>query len=233
MKTKLHRATLAEQVAQALVEQIDTAQLKPGDPLPSTAELASQFEVSRPVIREALKSLQGRGIIDVTNGKSAVVKPLSGDMLRVFFQRAISMERGTLLELLEVRRGIEIQCALLAARRRTAEELTQMQVIVGKMAEQLHNPAAYVELDYDLHLHIATATHNRVMYYLIESIREATKDTIREGLRHRLTSDQIQRVQEAHEAIVRQIETQSPEGAAAAMAEHFDDAIRVVFDAEG
>lgn len=227
MKPKLNRATLAEQIAQALGEQID--QLHPGDALPSTAELARQFEVSRPVIREALKSLQGRGMIDISNGKSAVVKPITGDMLRVFFQRAIAQERETLVELLEVRRGIEIQCALLAAERRTDEELTQMQAIVGQMAAQLGSPAAYAELDYQLHLQIAAATHNNMMFYLIESIREVSKDTIREGLRHRLTTEQFMKVQNAHESLVHQIAVQSPQGAAQAMAAHFDDAIQVVF----
>lgn len=227
MKLKLNRATLAEQIAQALSEQIE--QLQPGDALPSTAELARQFEVSRPVIREALKSLQGRGMIDISNGKSAIVKPITGDMLRAFFQRAIAQERETLLNLLEVRRGIEIQCALLAAERRTDAELAQMQTTVRQMAAQLGNPAAYAELDYQLHLQIATATHNSMMFYLIESIREASKDTIREGLRHRLTTEQFMKVQDAHETLVRQIAAQSPQGAAEAMAAHFDDAIQAVF----
>ena len=117
MLSKLSRSTLAEQATENLLVYIETQNLKPGDLLPSETRLATQFEVSRPVIREALKNLEGKGIIEIINGKGALVKPMDSDPLRLFFQRAVQIERNTILELMDVRRGLEVQAVMLAARR--------------------------------------------------------------------------------------------------------------------
>ncbi|NDJ52243.1 MAG: FadR family transcriptional regulator [Chloroflexi bacterium] len=225
----LKRETLAEQVAQALIDRIYAESLKPGDSLPSTMQLATDFDVSRPVIREALKTLEGQGIIEISNGRSAVVKPITGEALRVFFRRALALEDQTLLELLELRRGIEIQGAILAAERRTVEELAQMKSIVNQMREVIHQPEMYAGLDLKFHLLIASASHNRLMFYLVESIRDALHSTIMGGLRSRFSVDQLERVQSVHEEIVQHIGQGDKQATMAAMAMHFDDAIGAVF----
>src|SRR5512143_1516024 len=123
MLPKITRGTLADQVTDRLLEYIEAQHLKPGDLLPSETSLVASFGVSRPVIREALKSLSGKGIIEIVNGKGALIRPVDSDPLRLFFRRAMQMEYGTLLELMEVRRGLEIQAALLAAQRRNEKDL--------------------------------------------------------------------------------------------------------------
>src|SRR5438445_9582346 len=123
---QLYRHTLADQVAQRLIEFIRVHDLKPGDTLASTATLAAQFGVSRPVIREAFTALEGQGVIEVINGKGAVIRPIDSGPLRVFFERAVQVDRHTIIELFEVRKGLEVECAILAAQRRTPEELAQI-----------------------------------------------------------------------------------------------------------
>lgn len=228
---KLQRTTLAEQVAQAIIDHIEENRLNPGDPLPSTAALASDYGVSRPIIREALKTLEGREIIEISNGRNPIVKPISSHSLRQFFERAIAIQPQSLIELLEVRRGLEIQSALLAARSHSNEDAEALHNILAQMREHLHDSAEYAELDVKLHLLIASASGNSLIFYLIESIRDALKDTIREGLRTRLTDDQLRRVQELHEDLITQITARNADGAAQAMAYHFDDAIDAVYRA--
>src|SRR5437588_251400 len=167
MLEKLHRETLAGQAAQALLDLIARQGLRAGDSLPAEMTLASEFGVSRQVIREALKALQGQGVIEILNGKGALVRPVDSSALVVFFQRAVRLDQRTIVELIEVRKGIEIQCAMLAAERRLPAELERMSEIVARMGQQIGEPESYSELDLELHLAIASATHNAMLYHLI------------------------------------------------------------------
>jgi GntR family transcriptional regulator, transcriptional repressor for pyruvate dehydrogenase complex len=226
---KLNRSTLAEQVAQLLVERIETDGLKPGDPLPSIAKLAEEFSVSKPIIREALKTLEGRELIEISNGKTPIVKPISSESLRMFFERAVALEPRALIELLEIRRGLEIQSVLLAAKNRRENDVEQMRTLVRDMAVNLYQAEDYTELDLKLHLLIASASGNHLMYHLVQSIRDVLKDTIKEGLRSRFSDEQIRQVQNLHERIVDAIDTGNPAAASEAMAAHFDDAINAIY----
>jgi len=230
MHTELVHKSLVEQLTDVLTERIEAEELKPGDKLPSTAALTEQYGVSRPVVREALKILEGRGVIEMSSGRSAVIRPVTGEVLRSYFRRAMTVEHNNSLDILEVRYGIEVQCARLAAERRSEEELARLKALVEEMRAQLDRPEAYADLDVSLHLLIAQSTQNTVLYHLVHSIRDALRDMIREGLAQRLTMQELELVQIAHERIVDNIAASDPEGAAKAMAFHFDDAIRAIFE---
>ena len=228
MLFKLSRQTLSEQAARNLIEYIEAGNLKPGDILPSESKLASSFGVSRPVIREALRSLAGNGLIEVINGKGAIIKPVDSDPLRRFFRRAIIFDGDAIIELLEVRKGLEVQTASLAAERRTDEELAQMGQDIAAMREQMYDPEKCIESDLQFHLKIARSTHNLMAYYLLESIRDSTKNTILEGRLSRKTDEELERVQVLHEMIYAAIEAGNAEQAANAMITHFDEAVLAV-----
>lgn len=198
---------------------------RPGDILPSEATLARRFGVSRPVIREALRTLAGQGVVEIVSGKGAIVQPVDGTLLNLFFSRAIEIESGAPMELMEVRKPLEVQSAALAARRRTPEELAAMKATVQAMRRQLDDLEAYADLDLQLHLLLAAATRNRMMEHLIRSIRESLRDTIVEGLRRRNTREELERVQVLHQAVLQAIERGDDEEAARAMAQHFDEAV--------
>lgn len=232
MLEKLHRETLAERAAAGLMAYIGSQELKPGQPLPSEARLAAEFGVSRQVIREALKSLQGRGVLEIVNGKGAIVRSPDSSTLLVFFTRALQVSRDAILELMEVRKGIEVQSALLAAERRTPEDVAQMLELTAAMRRHVRDPDAYIELDVALHLRIAAASHNAMLYHLVESLRQALTDTVREGLRRRRTVAQLDRVQALHEALVADLERGDPEGARRSMALHFDEAVMALVEGE-
>lgn len=225
MSEKLHRETLAEQARNALLDLIAQRGLREGDLLPSEMSLAGEFGVSRQVIREALKALQGQGVIEILNGRGAVVRPVDHSALVVFFQRAVHLNQRTIIELIEVRKGIEIQSAMLAAERRTAAELTGLQGLVERMDRCLGDVEQYSELDLELHLALAAATHNAMLFHLISSLREVSRDTILAGLRHRHGSAQLARVQQLHVLLLAAIERGDSAEAGRMMARHFDEAI--------
>jgi GntR family transcriptional repressor for pyruvate dehydrogenase complex len=233
----LRRETLAEQLAERLTALIMAEGLRSGDALPSEAKLAAQFGVSRPIMREALRTLQAQGIIAVTNGKCATVRPLTSDPLSSFFTWAMRFEENALVDLLEVRKGLELQSIMLATERHTPEEIAGMHTTIAAMAAHLHDADAYTELDYELHMQIATAAHNAMLRHLLGSIRELFKETIREGLRRQSADEGRRRIQAGHERIVAAIAAGDGTAAAAAMSRHLDGARTLIalnrYDAEG
>ena len=224
---QLTRVTLAEQVANSLREYI-YASLEPGDYLPSTAKLVDEYQVSRIVIREALKILEAQDIIEIANGKRAMVKPISSNVLRMFFKRASLYEKNTLMELLEVRRGIETESAGLAAQRRSAEEAARLKAIIEEMGQLLSEPEPFSHLDFELHRVIAEATHNSMLIYLVETIHEAQRETILHSLYSRFAKGYFVEIQDIHARIVDAIVGQDEENARQAMAEHFNYAEQVI-----
>jgi DNA-binding FadR family transcriptional regulator len=225
---ELTRESLAEQVANSLREHI-YASMAPGDYLPSTAMLVDEYQVSRIVIREALKYLEAQDILEISNGRLARVKPISSSALRTFFKRATSFdERKTLLELLEVRRGIEIESAGLAAERRTEEELILLQAIIDEMKQSLYEPEPYSRLDFELHQKVAKAAHNSMLIFLVETIHEAQRETILHGLYSQFTDSYFLEIQDIHSRIVSAIAAQDKNEARRTMVEHFDFAERAI-----
>lgn len=217
MFSKVNRETLTEQVARGLVEFIDRSGLSAGDALPAEATLAREFGVSRPVVREALRILAARGLIETAAGRPATVKPFTAEILEAYFQRALDSGHHDLLELMEVRAGLEVQSAMLAARRRTDAELEAMLTHASGMRERLQDPAAYAESDLQLHLMIARASHNAMIFHVIDSLSTAILASIREGLKKRHGAAEFEAVQRSHEAILDAIRARDPEAARGAM----------------
>ena len=225
MLNNLTRQTLPEQIAENLINFIASEGLKPGELLPSTAKLSESFGVSRPVVREGLRSLASLGIIEIVNGKGAIVKPIDGSLLHLFFRRAVQLQRKSVMELMEIRKPLEIQSAILATERHTPENLSKIEETVVAMAQNLHNLDTYANLDVEFHLQIAAATCNTMMYYLIGSIRESLEDAVLQGLHSRRVEEELERVQQTHELIFEGIKTKNSDKAAEMMAVHFDEAV--------
>ncbi len=229
MIKKVQRDTLANQVIDGLLAFIDEQDLTPGDSLPSENQLAEEFGVSRPIIREALKTLQGEGLIEIITGKSATIRPVSSLLLRKFFTRAIAFKSATFRDLIEVRRGLEIQSVRLAASNCTEDDIKTQQQLLMDMKESLSDHKKYASLDVQFHLNIADMSGNPMLFYLIESIRDVIYDNILQGMKHRFTEETYQQVQTRHEAIVEAMSQQDSDLAQQAMEAHFDEALIALY----
>jgi GntR family transcriptional repressor for pyruvate dehydrogenase complex len=224
---RLRRKTLAQQAAEQLSDYIESQPLAPGRWLPSEGQLATQLGVSRSILREALRILEATGVVTVVNGKGAMVKPLTGEVLAAFFSRAARHRRDAMLEVLEVREGIEAQSASLAAQRRTLEDVARLQELVDRMREHLADKVVYSELDIALHLQIARASGNTMLYHLVESIRGALEESIRTRRFLEEATTVTDHTQRLHEDIVAAIVAGDARGAREAMARHFDEAVKL------
>ena len=230
MIPKLQRASLADQVAQHLLATIRQAGLAPGDSLPSEAALAERFGVSRPVVREAIGHLKSLGIVATHSGRPAVLQRVDARLPALFFALSLAHTDAGTTDLLEVRRGLEVQSAALAAHRRGSADVAAMHAVVTQLGRHLDEGDldAFVDADVELHLLIATAARNGVLLHLIEAIRSPLRDTIRLGLESRSTPDDVQFIRVLHERIVAAIADGDATTAATAMADHFDRALLAI-----
>ena len=118
--------SLAEQVARFLIQEIDSGSLKPGDSLPSEADLASRFSVSRTIIREALARLEFEGYVTSRRGsKKKVLEQEKRNAFRIRKHEKLGPE--DLKQLYEFRAIIEEAAASLAAKRSSAEDIRQLE----------------------------------------------------------------------------------------------------------
>lgn len=228
MPTDLLRETLSDQVARHLLLSIKEKGLKPGELLPSATQLVQEYGVSLPVVREALKSLSALGVISVSKGKGAIIRPFDDQLLRLFFSQAIRLESQPLTKLMEVRQPLEVQSAMLAATRRTGRDLEQLEAILREMQGNLLIADRYVQLDTEFHLTIAEATHNVMLSFLVISSRSVLQDAMIAVRQKREELGLVGAEQKAHEKIFTAILQQDATEAGAAMRSHLQEAVELI-----
>lgn len=217
---KLDNATLGDRASAALLEYIRNENLQPGAGLPSEIRLAELLGVSRPVVREALRNLRGLGVVEIFNGRGAVVRELSPASLEVFFSHALQTSANSLIALMELRTGLECEAAALAAARHTPAQAAAMWALVVEMRKVVDDPERYSDLDVQLHVEISQATGNELYHHMIRSIRAAMRDASLRGMKLRRDHSDTAIVQQMHEAIVARIVAGDAEGAFAEMKRH-------------
>ncbi|HYI22920.1 MAG TPA: FadR/GntR family transcriptional regulator [Candidatus Limnocylindrales bacterium] len=226
----LRSPTLSERISDALVRRIVRGEIQPGDAMPSEEELATQFDVSRPVVREAVKELTVIGLVESRQGRSTRVAPERD--WNDFDPRLIAARIDTgafdtvLLELLELRRVIESGAAGLAAGRRTSPELAQMEAEIGAMEEMLASVDSFEAddidhfTDADIRFHglVLDATRNHLLIRLIELIGPLLRVGRRMSLERR--PDGPAESLHGHQAILEAIRSGDAAAARQSMREH-------------
>lgn len=224
----LTRQTLTRQAFDALVEKIIHDDLRPGDSLPSTAELIDEFGISRPVVREALSALQACGFVELRNGRAPVVAELDGQLIRLFVSRASRLSRDPMSKLMEVRRPLEIEAASLAASRADDADLARLTDANDTMRAALHDSAVYPRLDAAFHAEIARATGNDILQWMVRSLRSELMTVMIAVREYRDANGLVGREQEQHDAILAALCARDASAAAAVMAAHLDSSITLV-----
>jgi len=161
------------QVEGALVEFVERADLKPGSRLPAERELMSALGVGRSTIREVIRKFQALGIIDSRKGSgNYLLKPISTATVHMPISIEAESLRDALLMTLEVRRGIEVEASMAAARRRTEDDIETMRLRLEEMERVHMAEGTSGKADLAFHLSIYDATHNSLFKQLLEQMRE-------------------------------------------------------------
>lgn len=169
-----------EQIVEQIMNLVADGSLNAGDQLPAERELALQFGVSRTAVREAVKALREKGLVEIRPGKGTYIADYAlsaSGMVRdslAFMVRADDPTGPD--ELQQIRYLLEPGIASLAAEKATAEDLQIMQELVGKMDNNLDNQEAFVQADLDFHLALAKATQNSLILVLIRPVIGLLRD---------------------------------------------------------
>jgi GntR family transcriptional regulator, transcriptional repressor for pyruvate dehydrogenase complex len=209
---------LYEQIVQQIEDSILKGTLKSGDQLPSERELALKFGVSRTAVREAVKALHEKGLVEaysgrgtfITNGTSQAVTQSINLMMR------IDQADGS-ANLAEVRQILEPEIAAMAATRIQEPQLALMREAFQVMNGALKDPDAYIEADLDFHLALAEAAENPLILSLLDSIVGLLRE---QRIKIFFEEGGPERGQYHHAQILEAIEKRDPEASRAAMRDH-------------
>lgn len=171
MYSQLHSARLYEQVVNQIEANILSGNLHAGDKLPPERELGEQFGVSRTVVREAIKALRQKGLVEIQPGKGTFVTDGTSEVMRESIGHMVKIDaaRG-LSNLMQVREMLEPEIAASAATLATEEDLVDMRSAIDAMDNSLSDGNAFIEADQQFHLALAKATRNQLLLRLIDPI---------------------------------------------------------------
>ncbi len=225
--------------ADGVVRQIETlileGVLRAGDRLPGERELARQLDVSRPILRDALKTLEAGGLIVTRHGGGTCIADVIGQVFSPPVAELISSHRKATADYLEYRREIEAIAADYAARRATCEDLVLLKAIMERMdaahaQEDFETEAA---CDVEFHNAIVECAHNIVLLHTLRACYRLLSDGVF------LNRTRIYEMPDArntllaqHRAIYDAIVARDPEAARRAATAHMDFVEKATFHAE-
>jgi GntR family transcriptional regulator, transcriptional repressor for pyruvate dehydrogenase complex len=214
----IRTSRLYEQIVQQIEDSILKGTLKAGDQLPSERDLALKFGVSRTAVREAVKALHEKGLVEaysgrgtfITNGTSQAVTQSINLMMR------IDQVEGS-ENLAQVRQILEPEIAAMAATRIQEPQLVLMREAYSTMNGALKDPEAYIEADLDFHLALAEAAENPLILSLLDSIVGLLRE---QRLKIFFHESGPERGQFHHARILAAIEKRDPDASRSAMRDH-------------
>ncbi|MGZ3305562.1 MAG: FadR/GntR family transcriptional regulator [Asticcacaulis sp.] len=209
---------LYRQIADAIAAEIETGRYQPGDRLPTARDLALQFGVSRPTLREALIALEILGYLEARHGLGIVV------VERVTRTVPIADSEIGAFELIEARRLFEGEVAALAATQVLPEHIVELEALLKLMGDANEDNA--LRADRDFHLLIANITGNGALVATVESLWEwRYQSPLARNILARATDlGMVDRIHE-HTGILNALKERSPVAARQAMHQHMDQVI--------
>ena len=217
--TVVPRSTLPEEVANRLLTLIRERELRPGTKLPAERSLAGMMDVSRPVVREALRALSLMRVVDIRQGDGTYVTSLEPRQLIAHLDFVFAKDSVALAQLLEARRVVEVGNARLAAFRITESEIAALGDLVGSLAGCIDDPDRFSELDIALHEAVCAAADNFLLAQFMNIVSTLGKVS-------RERTGGLRTVREAalrdHRRILDALRAHDPDAAQRAMLEHLD-----------
>ncbi|NQT59970.1 MAG: FadR family transcriptional regulator [Bacteroidetes bacterium] len=211
---------LYETITNQLQKLMKQGVLNPGDKLPSERELAEQMHVSRPSIREALRTLEMMGYLESKVGVNGgtFIKQLTINTIISPFSTLLLQNENFIIELLEVRLVLEIEVSRLAAIRRSKEDLTKLKAAIIAMQDEINQGESGFIGDNSFHRALAEATHNHVLEQFVAMCGNLLEIERESHLRQ--ISGESEKALKQHIDIYTSIEEQDEELAQAQMRKH-------------
>jgi GntR family transcriptional regulator, transcriptional repressor for pyruvate dehydrogenase complex len=211
---------LYEQIVQQIEASVLDGSLKPGDQLPAERELAQKLGVSRTAVREAVKALREKGLVEAYSGRGTFITDGTTQAARQSFDLMVKVgQQEGVPHLAELRLILEPGIAALAATRVEEEHLSAMREAVAVMDRSQKDPDAYIEADLDFHLALAEAAANPLILSLIDSIVGLLRE---QRMKIFNVEGGPQRGQIHHKRVLEAVERRDPSKARDAMRAHLE-----------
>lgn len=220
----VHREAVADQITERILSLIREQQLRPGDKLPPERELATMLGVSRPTVRESLRSLAMINVVELRHGSGTFVTSLEAELLVERFDLVFSLNDNSFLDLIEARKVIEPGATALAAQRATNEEIARFDDILMRSWDCLRtHPQEFPRLDVEFHTMMAECSHNALLTRIMQSVARlgiASSQRTASSRRGGVDVAGVERAVRAHQDILDAIKERNPELARERMIHH-------------
>lgn len=170
-ETNVRSSTIADKVYEKLLRQIISGRFKPGERITPENELCEEFNVSRNTLRSALNKLNTLGILETRRGDGTYVKKFGMQMYLNTFIPAMLINEDSLMELIQLRKAIEVAAARLAAERATPEDIEMLEQAYHITTESGENMKMYAETTVDFHYKISLVSKNQLFSTMMELIK--------------------------------------------------------------
>jgi GntR family transcriptional repressor for pyruvate dehydrogenase complex len=218
---------LYEDIVAQIQYLIEKGRLKSGDQLPPERELAEVFNVSRNSVREAIRTLEGKKILEIRPGDGTYVIINSETSIIGPLATAIHNEKNKLSEIFQFRRMIEPQIAHLASENASASDIRKLEKILNDQKKEIKEGEKTKELDSAFHLMLARASNNKILLRIIQTLNEILGETREEILQ---TEERRQKSFNGHANILRAIKQKQTKSARNAMNDHLNDVEEIVIN---
>lgn len=213
----VRRSRIYEHIVEQIQRLIHQGELAPGDQLPPERLLAERFQVSRASVREALRALELRGLIQGRQGGGTFVKAISSEDLVPSLAAALLAGRAEMDQLMEVRTIIEPHVAELAAVRASPQAIVEMDALLDRQARRIEQGEIPIEEDTAFHNALAVSTGNGVLLRLLNLVVDLLEES---RARWFQTPDRPGKSLVGHRNVLQAIKRRDPTAAYAAMLEH-------------
>ncbi len=217
--------SVAKQVTKILTDQIIEGKYAVGDYLPTEEVLCGEFGIGRSSVREAIKTLESRGMVRKLQGKGIVVIDETIEATAELLNITLEYKKISLKDMVDFRESMEVQLAELAAEKCSEEDIQNMADCLEKMTSVIDSYDDFAHYDYLFHEQIAIASNSAVSTLMMKALRP---------LLHRQISHNIQKyfdpkqALEYHYRIFEEVKNHRSKAAGQAMAEHLKETHRMV-----
>lgn len=166
----IKKRKLSEKIIAELRNLIESGQIAPGSKLPGERTLAEMLQVSRPSLREALRALSYLGIIENRHGEGTYLTNISSQAPIEPLGFFLFLKKGSLMDTLEARIGIDPYAAALAAENRTNKDLDKMHNAIEKAKTLIGDPEKFMAIDLEFHRIVSAATQNTIIEEMVNNL---------------------------------------------------------------
>ncbi len=214
------RTKVYAEVAAQIHRLIEDGRLRPGDRLPPERDLAEMFAVSRTSVRDAIRVLEMRGLVEPRHGEGTIVRQVPIDAIVAPLADAIAASRDLTADLFDMRKMLEPPLARAAAVRATPKDLEALKEIIARQAERNRAGEVAIAEDTAFHYRIASAAKNQVVMRVMDVVMDLLRESRARSLQGRERAD---RSLAGHRRILSAIQDQDPDQASEAMRAHIEE----------